>query len=1239
MTEYNLLSLNVRGLRNKSKRLQMFQWLKEYHNGHNCFIFLQETHSTILDETVWQREWGSKIIFSHGSSKSCGVAIMFPLKFNIEVVKIASNIEGRKLCIELKNDNESLALLNIYAPTKDKVKEHVEFINSLRNELEMFSEKLIIGGDMNLYLNYNLDKDNTQSPNVKASAELQNVLNDFEYVDIWRILNPTTKRYTWSRRRPLVQSRLDYWCIPHEMIFAVESCSIKPSIKTDHKLISLKLNFNKTDKRGPGLWKFNSQLLHNQEFITKIKSVVREDYGIENKSLKWEFIKMKIREFSTAFAKRLAKESREKKIQLSNELDVCSANVDTDPSEDNIIKLQMAQSKLEQLNEIETRGVILRSKAQWVEQGEKNTKYFLSVEKRNYKAKHIIKLKVGDNKYVTNPKDILQVQKDFYEKLYCNSERTEDFDSLFLTNLPKLSNQNITITENELTIAEVSMSVKNMKKGKSPGSDGLSTDFYKFFWSDISNLVFDSLNAAFENMLMSEEQRRAVLRLIPKKDKDITDLKNWRPISLLNTDYKILAHTLAGRLQHVLPEIISKDQNAYIKNRFIGYNIRTILDVIENSNSKHLKNIIAFLDFEKAFDKLNWTFIQKSLTAFGFGPKFMKWVTIMYTNISSCVINNGHTTQYFTLACGIRQGCPLSALLFIIAAETLAISIRKNDNIKGVTFSQHEVKLCQLADDTTLFLADIQSLQIALNILFMFYKSSGLKLNYSKTEILNLGHQYGNKENPFNLKWVKERVYALGTWFYKDMDTCVNINYESRFSSFKSILKTWRVRHLTFYGKITVIKSLALSKLNYCIMTMQTPLWFVNAVQEEINNFLWDDKPPKIKYKTVISSYEKGGLKLTDIDCYVKAQKAIWVKRLNDMQQPCSQYLQEFLDGMTVSDLLMCNMDPEEIPFTVPFFYRQSLHAWFTLKNLSEVKLENVVIWNNIKIRIDGNTVFYKKWNEHGVFFLSDLFKSPGILLSYDEFKLKYAIKCHRLQYMGLIDALPKSWRCAQVQVSDDGYRQNFLFGTILSKVTSKMIYTKLIENLEKEATCVNSWKKDYAIHYSKDEWKVIFTLSKQITACTILQEMQLKICHRIYATDSYVNNFDKTVKQNCEVCKMKNNIKHCFFECQLLQHFLKFLDNWIRHNFNPQFQLDVQTMLFGEIDEKSFIVNYCLLHAKWYIHKTRKTHNNTQMLYFSFTCFLQHLNWSILVEKEIASNKMKTSEFDVKFNMLQNVL
>ena len=106
------------------------------------------------------------------------------MKFNFDVIKIASNIDGCKLCIELKNDIENLALLKVYAQTKDKVKEHIQFINQLGNKLEMFTEKLIIGGDMNLYLNCNLDKNNTQSQNVQASAELQTVLYDFEYVDI-----------------------------------------------------------------------------------------------------------------------------------------------------------------------------------------------------------------------------------------------------------------------------------------------------------------------------------------------------------------------------------------------------------------------------------------------------------------------------------------------------------------------------------------------------------------------------------------------------------------------------------------------------------------------------------------------------------------------------------------------------------------------------------------------------------------------------------------------------------------------------------------------------------------------------------------------------------------------------------------------------------------------------------------------------------------------------------------------
>ena len=611
---------------------------------------------------------------------------------------------------------------------------------------------------------------------------------------------------------------------------------------------------------------------------------------------------------------------------------------------------------------------------------EKKIQSYSSRWKSGIKAKHITKLKIGQNKYTREPKEILNLQKNFYENLYNCTERSSDFDDFFLTNLPQLNTYNVELTERPLTLEELSYVIKHIKSGKSPGSDGLTSEFYKFFWNDIKFLVFDSLSYANEYGKMSEEQRRAVLRLIPKKDKDVTELKNWRPISLLNTDYKILAHVLSNRLQHVLPEIISKDQNAYMKGRFIGFNIRTILDIIEITNLTKMETIIAFLDFEKAFDKLNWGFIDKCLSSFGFGATFRKWVSIMYNDISSCVINNGYTTGYFKLKCGIRQGCPLSALLFIIAAETLACSIRKNENIHGVTINSKEIKLSQLADDTTLFLNDINSLQIALNTLFMFYKSSGLKLNYTKTEVLSIGFTYGNKANPFQLKWVKERVYALGTWFYKDMTSTITKNHESRFSAFQSILKTWKPRYLSLLGKITIIKSLAISKLNYCIMTLPTPEWFVKAVQAEITAFLWDGKPPKIKYHTAVSCYANGGIKLTDMDSFVKSQKAAWSKRLLDIDQPSSQYLMLYVDAMTLYDLLNCSMDPKEIPADIPEFYRQVLHAWFNYKCISgSILTQNTIIWNNNDIKIEGKSVFFRKWYEKCILYLKDITAEKGV--------------------------------------------------------------------------------------------------------------------------------------------------------------------------------------------------------------------------------------------------------------------
>ena len=173
-------------------------------------------------------------------------------------------------------------------------------------------------------------------------------------------------------------------------------------------------------------------------------------------------------------------------------------------------------------------------------------------------------------------------------------------------------------------------------------------------------------------------------------------MKNWRPISILNTDYKILAKCLAQRLKKVLSEIISCDQTGFMKGRFIGENIRLALDMIDCEAT----GFMLLADIEKAFDKLEWSYMFQVLRYFNFGDDLISWVQILYTDICLCVVNNGHASDFFNLTRGVRQGCPLSPL-FIICNEIMSIWIKRDDNVKGITINDVEIKISMYADDTT----------------------------------------------------------------------------------------------------------------------------------------------------------------------------------------------------------------------------------------------------------------------------------------------------------------------------------------------------------------------------------------------------------------------------------------------------------------------------------------------------------------------------------------------------------
>ena len=253
------------------------------------------------------------------------------------------------------------------------------------------------------------------------------------------------------------------------------------------------------------------------------------------------------------------------------------------------------------------------------------------------------------------------------------------------------------------------------------------------------------------------------------KGKDRSFLENWRPISLVNVDAKIISKVLATRIKNVLPSIIHHNQSGFVKDRYIGETVRSIFDLMEFSLKENIPGLMIFIDFHKAFDSLEWSFLVTCLKSFGFGPEFIRRVKTLYSNIQSCVINNGLTTDYFTLERGVRQGDPLSPYLFVIAVETLAIAIRQNTEIRGIRIGDGDTKLLQYADDTTAVLSDIDSAHALFNLLDAFKKLSGLVINSSKTEGMWIGSSRGKTLKPFGIKWPEEPIKALGVYYSYDI--------------------------------------------------------------------------------------------------------------------------------------------------------------------------------------------------------------------------------------------------------------------------------------------------------------------------------------------------------------------------------------------------------------------------------------------------------------------------------------
>ena len=279
-----------------------------------------------------------------------------------------------------------------------------------------------------------------------------------------------------------------------------------------------------------------------------------------------------------------------------------------------------------------------------------------------------------------------------------------------------------------------------------------------------------------------------------------------------------------------------------MKGRFIGENIRLINSIIQYATEKNIPGLLLFIDFEKAFHSLEWSFIHGTLRSYGFGASLINWVKTLYSHTESCILNNGWASNFFEIQRGVRQGCRLSPYLCILSAEVLATAIRKNTNIKGISVNNVEIKLSQYADDTTLILdGSRESLLSSLAMLDDFSKVSGLRLNDKKTEALWIGASIGNVKillSGKELKWPKDKVKSLGLWLSTDPELSASLNYNEKLEKLKEILRCWKYRRLTLLGKITVIKSLVVSQLVYLLSPLRSNYRVLKEINDLFFNFL-----------------------------------------------------------------------------------------------------------------------------------------------------------------------------------------------------------------------------------------------------------------------------------------------------------------------------------------------------------------------------------------------------------------
>lgn len=1179
-TIVKISSWNVNGLGSYTKRRKVLQYLKQKNAD---VIMLQETHLLEKDTVRVKDRWVGQAYHNTFTQKKRGVSILFSKHLKIQVDKEFKDKEGRVIILLVNLFGQHIIIGNIYAPN---VEDPDFFLQLKKTFIDFGDYPIIMAGDFNQVLDVFLDKSGISVPNANKTQEaIKSLCKDTGLLDVWRLLNPSARDYTFFSNRHSVYSRIDYFLLSHSLIESVGNCSIGTIALTDHAPIDLVLQLGSHQERSKG-WRMNTSILNDAKFCAQLQDLINEYFEINDNTAEqgsiWDGFKAYIRGILIQHSSSIKKQDKQRITSCEEDIKNLEKEYRENFNPSVLNRLVRAKYELNTIFSKKAEYSLFRIKQKWYESGEKASKLLANQLKAQQAARQISAIKNDTGNIVTSQKEINKVFKEFYKKLYSHEGQFdinlagEFFAKL---NLPKLSEENVNILEGPITLEELNKAIKISPNGKTPGLDGIPNEFYKHFISELGPELLKTFNTAVVSGHLPSSMTESLITIILKKGKNPLDCGSYRPISLLCCDAKLFTKIFALRMNKVIALVIHPDQVGFVQGRTSSDSSRRLLHLIWKSQHLNCPIAALSLDAEKAFDRVCWSYLHYALKGFGFGTQFQEVIKMIYANPKAVVTTNGMRSSQFTLERGTKQGDPLSPLLFIIALEPLAQAIRQSDKIKGISMGGRDNKLLIYADDILLLLSDPhESLPPLLDLINEFSKISGYKINWTKCEIMPLSKLcYKTQIQNWNFQWTPKNLKYLGILLNPGLENVIRDNFEPTINKISLLLQGWDKLQISLWGRAQAVKMIITPKLNYLfnLLPLTVPQSMFKTIDKMVSNFIWAGKRPRMTLKKLQAKTEYGGLRLPNMQLYKEAftsaqiitllshkdNRPIWVDLETEINSPfkACDYLSQHPNDTVKSNPIMIHT-------------RNVWHRLHRKENICPFLLGTASVWNNPKVKIGGKMFFWPSWYTKGIENINCFFQD-NVLRTFTDLQNKYYLdnKDH-WRFLQIRDCLSKLNRSKLTNFPIESSVYSVFKKIVKLPRLVSLIYNYLTERINVANLGLQRvWETDLGKLFEEDDWSAIVKKMLKPIRDARSKLIQFKILNRLYWTPVKLHRVGMCNSNICWRCKQSpGDMVHMFLTCPSLTSFWQRIMRKINSTLNLDLTLTPTLCLLNYLDHNT---------------------------------------------------------------------